>query len=193
MDSAAAIALLSELVSAGIGADAEVEVDGALTRAKDAQALGSVRSVTAVATPATVQVLRTVVEDWDRLRGLAMSAGLRDAAGPTRTLTLGDAVELIIRIEDPGGYKAGDLAWVCLPPALTRVVGGAQVRRFSVDFRGRTELAIPLVATAISGSAEPRAQRYAVCVRNMFEEERVGNPGLLEVTVRGRAGLGSRW
>ena len=33
-------------------------------------------------------------------------------------------------------------------------------------------------------SGTPNNQRFAVCVRNMFDEERAGNPGYLDVTVR---------
>ena len=54
------------------------------------------------------------------------------------------------------------------------------MKRFSVDFEGLTELTIPLAATGVTGE---QGQHFAVCVRNMFEEERVGSPGLLKVRV----------
>jgi hypothetical protein len=92
-------------------------------------------------------------------------------------------VSLRVRLES--GYKDGDLVWVCLPDALSRILGGGQVKRFSVDFEGRDEVVISLAATSVTvdrqGGIGP--QRFAVCVRNMFEEERTGNPGLLDVTV----------
>lgn len=44
---------------------------------------------------------------------------------------------------------------------------------------------IPLAATGITVNkrGEPAPSFYAVCVRNMFEEERGGNPGMLDITV----------
>jgi hypothetical protein len=84
-----------------------------------------------------------------------------------------------------GGYKPGDILWVALPDALSRVVGGGQVKQFSVDFEGQTTLRVPLAATGVTvgKTGQPGPARFAVCVRNMFEEERGGSPGTIEVTV----------
>jgi hypothetical protein len=66
------------------------------------------------------------------------------------------------------------------------------VKRFSVDFKGHDEVRIPLAATGITVSHEGKEApaHFAVCVRNMFEEERGGNPGALTVTVLPPAGDG---
>lgn len=66
------------------------------------------------------------------------------------------------------------------------------MKRFSVDFQGRDEVRIPLAATGITVSREGKEApaHFAVCVRNMFEEERGGNPGALTVTVLPPAGDG---
>ena len=49
------------------------------------------------------------------------------------------------------------------------------MKQFSLDFAGKNNLSIPLVVTSkIAGK-----QHFALCVRNMFEEERAANPGLL--------------
>ena len=95
----------------------------------------------------------------------------------------GDAVDLVIQLAD--GYEPGDLAWVCLPASLSRIVGGGQVKLFALDFEGRDVLSIPLATTApsIDRQGHPAPQHFAVWVRNMFSEERVGNPGLQSVTV----------
>jgi hypothetical protein len=108
---------------------------------------------------------------------------LEKGGRPTRRLEALDAVDLVVTLES--GYKAGDLCWVNLPDALSRVVGGGQVKRFSIDFEGKNEVRIPLAATVptVNRRGEPAPSFYAVCVRNMFEEERGGNPGLLDVTV----------
>ena len=60
---------------------------------------------------------------------------------------------------------------------MSWIQGGGKVKQFSMDFEGRDELRIPLIVTSkIEGQ-----QHFALCVRNMFEEERVTNPGLLTV------------
>jgi len=75
------------------------------------------------------------------------------------------------------------------------VVGGGQVKRFALDFAEKTELRVPLAAVASTllpaemaagngaKAKDVPAQHWAVLVRNMFKEEQVGNPGLLEVRI----------
>jgi hypothetical protein len=99
----------------------------------------------------------------------------------------GDALELVMRVPE---YEPGLLAHVCLPDALARVVGGGQVKRFSVDFCGQNIVRVPLAAVHATlplqskgNEAQQGVQHWAVIVRNMFKEEVVGNPGLLEVVV----------
>jgi hypothetical protein len=186
VDSVAAIALMVELHAANIGGEGgAVEIDGerlsipgAADRDGDARVIRCLEGVTAV------EVTRMIEEDWDtRSAGLALVVSLTRGGAATRLLRTLDPVELVVRIER--GYKPGDLCWVCLPDALSRVVGGGQVKRFSIDFRGKNELRIPLAATGVTlgPDGEQAPARFAVCVRNMFEEERGGSPGLLEVTV----------
>src|SRR5437667_8176550 len=97
---------------------------------------------------------------------------------------VGDALDLVISVPH---YEPGLIAHVCLPDALARVVGGGQVKRFSVDFCGQNKVRIPLAAVSstipLKGSRSQGGQHWAVIVRNMFKEEVVGNPGLLEVVV----------
>jgi hypothetical protein len=187
VDSVAAIALMSELRAARVLAagDGLVEVDGRRLPAREAaSAVGEIASLAVLQGAVAVEVRRVLEEDWGRFAGqLAVQVALEKDGRPARRFTAGDAIDLRVRLED--GYKTGDLLWVCLPPALSRVVGGGQVKRFAVDFQGRQEVVVPLAATAVTLDRQgaPGPQRFAVCVRNMFEEERAGNPGLLEVTV----------
>ncbi|MCC6552656.1 MAG: hypothetical protein IT372_06480 [Polyangiaceae bacterium] len=188
VDSVAAMALRAELRAArivsGAGAGA-VELDGermsiAVAVARPAPA----RTIAAVEGTVAVEVTRSVEEDWSAFdAALPLYVALEKNGGPVRRLRALDSVDLKVKLEN--GYKGGDLLWVCLPDALSRVEGGGQVTRFAVDFRGKDEVKIPLAATNITvgpnGEAAPA--RFAVCVRNMFEEERGGNPGWLEVTV----------
>ena len=186
VDSVAAIALMSELTRAGILGDGSgVELDG--RRATLAEALkwkeeiGEVKSVSGMT---AVEVTRLVTDDWDRFdSALPIKVAIEKEGRPTRRLNALDAVDLVVTLES--GYKPGDLCWVCLPDALSRVVGGGQVKSFAVDFEGKNEVRIPLAATGITVNkrGEPAPSFYAVCVRNMFEEERGGNPGMLDITV----------
>jgi hypothetical protein len=85
---------------------------------------------------------------------------------------------LTLHITLPQGYRLGDLAHIVLPPCLSAIEGGAKVKRFTLDFAGRNELQIPLLVTSkLQGT-----QHFAICVRNMFEEERASSTGLLTVT-----------
>jgi len=103
------------------------------------------------------------------------------------------------------------VAHICLPDALARVVGGGQVKRFSLDFCDQNVLRIPLAAVSTTtlptlkdhemqhhlvnwlgmgmgidsrtGTPAATSQHWAIIVRNMFKEEQVGNPGMLTVMV----------
>jgi hypothetical protein len=184
LDSVAAIALLTELRAAGVvsGAGA-VEVDG---RRLDLRAAGGAvaERVRALEGVTAVEVTREVEESWESYAGtIPLAVALERDGRASRTFAVGDALELRVTLEE--GYRTGDLLWVCLPDALARLLGGGQVKRFAVDFAGSAEVRVPLAATAPTRTAAgvPGPQHFAVCVRNMFDEERAGNPGLLQVVV----------
>jgi hypothetical protein len=186
VDSVAAISLMAELHAAGIaGGAGAVEVDGERVPVREVAASArAVRSVRALDTRVAVELTRQREEDWGGfLAKLPVAVSLHKGNAVSRTLTATDAVELRVLLES--GYEPGDLLWVCLPDALSRVVGGGQVKRFAVDFGGEHELRIPLAATGmtVNGKGEPAPARFAVCVRNMFDEERGGSPGYIEVSV----------
>jgi hypothetical protein len=193
VDSVAAIALMAELTAAGVVGNAgstQVQVNGQRLPAAEAlEFQGEIREIKALQGVIAVEESRLVEERWG---GLQMSVPLRVAlersGRPAKRLAAGEDIALRVTLE--GGYKAGDLLWVCLPDALSRVIGGGQVKLFSVDFEGKNEVLVPLAATGLTLGADgaPAPQRFAVCVRNMFEEERAGNPGLLEVLVEGADG-----
>jgi hypothetical protein len=147
-----------------------------------------------------VEVTAEVIEDWSTLRNeLPVEVRLERDGRAQRSFHSGDALELVIRVRQ---YQPGLIAHICLPDALARVVGGGQVKRFSLDFCERPELRIPLAvlaSTRLSGTrtgpgpahrpgtpggrATEQVQHWAVLVRNMFKEEQVGNPGILEVRI----------
>jgi hypothetical protein len=193
VDSVAAVALMMELRAAQIiGGAGVVEIDGA--RVSEREAVdhgGAIREVRAIEGVTAVEVARVVEDDWELFNAkLPLRVAIEKNGGPTRRVEALAAVDLVVKIET--GYVPGDLCWVCLPDALSRVVGGGQVKRFSVDFKGKDEVRIPLAATGVTVSREGKEgpARFAVCVRNMFEEERGGNPGALEVTVMAPQGRG---
>ncbi len=178
-DSVAAIALMTEMQLANITkGSGTVEINNTRFAFADAMALTEpIQSIKVIEGCITVAVDRVVEEDWNKFAaGMQIKTCLLKGGNPERNFKLGDSIELQVSLED--GYKDGDLLWVCLPDALSRIVGGGQVKLFSADFRGKTELRIPLAATGTTGNAESGGgeQRIAVCVRNMFQEERAASP-----------------
>jgi hypothetical protein len=137
-----------------------------------------------VAGVTAIEVARLIVEDWDRLAPtVSLRVALVKDGRQSPSLRVGDGLDLHVRVE--GGYQDGDLLWVCLPDALSWVLGGGQVKRFAIDLVGREEVRVPLAATGLTHdrSGQPATQHFNVCLRNMFEEERAGNPGPLPVIV----------
>ncbi|GAC1657844.1 MAG: hypothetical protein NVS4B7_03960 [Ktedonobacteraceae bacterium] len=214
VDTAACLALLLGLRSAGIMTTAgtsrvilngqEMSLAHALTYEGKVESLRCVEGVVAV------QMTSEVIEDWSKFQAaLPVTVSLEHDGKVGRHFKVGDAVDLVIRVPR---YEPGLLAHVCLPAALARIVGGGQVKRFSLDFCEQNMLRIPL---AVVGSTSlPRVkdveaeksllrwlkfnaqedeaayvenaetgQHWAVIVRNMFKEEQVASPGLLELMV----------
>ncbi len=120
---------------------------------------------------AAVEVTRLHEENWGRFANhFPIEVSLTK-----NVVQAGSRLELVIYL--PEGYVAGDLAHVALPACLSWIQGGGKVKLFSLDFEGKNELRIPLLVTSkIEGK-----QHFAVCVRNMFKEERTSSPGLLSV------------
>jgi hypothetical protein len=184
VDSVAAIALMAELQAAKIIGGGYAMLDGRRTAIGDAAALGEVAEIYAETATVAVEVTRIIEEDWARFaNAVPVTVMLANKGRATTRATIGDALDLVVRLDE--GYQTGDLVWVALPDALSRVLGGGQIKRFSIDPAGLSEVTIPLAATALTldRRGEPGSQRFAVCVRNMFEEERAGNPGYLDVSI----------
>ncbi len=186
VDSVAAIALMSELQAAKIvSATGKLEVNGQATTAKDAvNTTEKIISIAALQGVVPIEVTRVVTEDWGQFSsGVQLRITLEKDGKFQPKVNIGDGLDLKVKLE--GGYKVGDVLWVCLPEALSRVIGGGQVKKFSLDFAGKSELTVPLAATSITVNREGEVspQHFAVCVRNMFEEERAGSSDMLQVIV----------
>lgn len=125
-------------------------------------------------------------EDWTTLKSNApISVRLKQLGQKTSQVQVGSTLDLHVKIND--GYELGDLIWIALPPALSRLEGGGQVKQFTIDPQGDSEVVVRLAATAPTyhPSLEPAEQHFVVCLRNMYEEQRVGNQGLISIRVDG--------
>jgi hypothetical protein len=204
VDSAACLALLLALRAAGVITTQEsgrVALNGQQMSLADALAFGApITAIRALEGVIAVEVTAEVIEDWSILRNeLPVEVRLERNGRAQRSFHNGDALELVVRVRQ---YQPGLIVHVCLPDALARVVGGGQVKRFSLDFCERQELRVPLAVLASTslpgthtgpallgrsgppdGRAAEQVQHWAVIVRNMFKEEQIGNPGILEVRV----------
>ena len=186
IDSVAAMALMSEIQSTRIlGLGGTVAVNGEKMPVADAaRTTNEVRVVEALDERIAVEAAEIVEEDWANFAGgVGLHVSLEKNGRHSTQLATAEALELVVTLRD--GYEPGDILWVCLPDALSRVFGGGQVKQFAVDFEGRDAVRVPLVTTGptMDDSGKPAPHHFAICVRNMFQEERAGNPGLLEVTV----------
>ena len=209
IDTAACLALLLALRDSGLiddsGKSGRVLLNGEEMALTTALAFdGKVESLHCLEGVIAAQVTTEVIEDWGTFKSnLPVEVYLERKGTIQQHFTVGDDLDLVIR---SARYEPGLIAHICLPDALARVVGGGQVKRFSLDFQGKNELRVPLAAigrtrlpvgknAALERSLQQwlgmneehgdaaTIQHWAVIVRNMFKEEQIGNPGLLEVTV----------
>lgn len=183
VDSVAFITLLSELRASGISAGASGRVlldDREMTAAEAiaASASGNAQELHVLDGAVFVETATEISEDWSSfLPEVPVSVKLERKVA-LRGIQAGDDLTLVIKLE---AYEPGLLAYICLPPSLSRLEGGGEIKRFQVDFTGHKELRIPLKALA---PTLPGGERWAVLVRNMFKEEQAGNPGVLTVQVK---------
>jgi hypothetical protein len=188
VDTAACLALLLALCESGVVATAGgglVGINGQQMKLAEALAYDEkVESIRCIEGVVAAQITLEFIENWSSLKSeLPVEARLERAGRAQQHFKVGDALELVISVPR---YEAGMVAHVCLPDALARIVGGGQVKRFSLDFQEQRRLRVPLAATSatsLPGAKHAAAQHWAVIVRNMFKEEQVGNPGLLKVVV----------
>ncbi len=209
VDTAACLALLLSLRDAGLVTTADggrLQLNGQEMALADALTINEkIDTLHCIEGIIAVQVTSEVTEDWSAYKNeLPLEVHLERKGQVQHEFQIGDELELVIRVSR---YEPGLIVHVCLPDALARIVGGGQVKRFSLDFCGKNELHVPLAAVGTTalpaindeelsnnllrwlgvedghGSGK-HTQHWAVLVRNMFKEEQVGNPGLLEAKVR---------
>jgi hypothetical protein len=181
VDSVAAIALMVELKKSKlITGTARVRVNGQeMTVNEVAQLNELIETIEVLEGVAAVEVTRCHEDDWNTVvYHFPIKIGFKDTNNKTISLaTAGESLDLVVTL--PEGYRAGDLVHIALPACLSWIQGGGKVKQVSLDFEGQDELRIPLIVTS---KAEGK-QHFAVCLRNMFEEERATSPGLLTITM----------
>jgi hypothetical protein len=206
VDTAACLALMIGLRNAGVVTTPQsgrVALNGREMSLAEALAYeGKVETLRAVEGVVSARLTSEVIEDWRAFKSnLPVEVRLERKGRVQRHFNVGDELDLVISVPR---YEPGLIAHVCLPDALARVVGGGQVKRFSLDFTEKSVLRVPLAAVGstalpqgkdgatqhgllhwlgIKRDGEQPVQHWAVIVRNMFKEEQIGNPGLLEVSV----------
>ena len=179
VDSVACIALMIQLEKTGVvKGDARVTVNGRPMTAREAAALiAPLQSLVVEKGICAIELTAVRSDDWKTYESaFPIRVGFRGAADDkVHRFRSGDRAELYVELTD--GYQVGDLVHVCLPPAMAWIKGGGKVQTFTVDFAGEDHVRIPVLVTGdIAGR-----QHFAVCVRNMFEEERASSPGLLSI------------
>jgi len=179
-DSVAAIALMVQLRKSGlITGSANLRVNGQkMMTTEAAKLVDKIKLVDVLDGVAAIEITRIHEEDWSQFaNNFPLNIEFRDTQNrKLQQFKAGVRTDLIVSL--PDGYKIGDLVHIALPACLSWIQGGGKVKQFTLDFEGKNELRIPLVVTSpIEGK-----QHFAVCVRNMFEEERATSPGLLAIT-----------
>ena len=178
-DSIAAITLLVQLNKSGIcTGKARLRVNGkAMTILEALQLSEPIESIEVLEGIAAVSVTRLIEEDWQQFtQQFPLKIEFRNNRDQKVThFEAGERTDLVISL--PDGYQSGDLVHVALPASLAWIQGGGKVKQFTRDFEGQDRLRIPLIVTSkIDGK-----QHFAVCVRNMFKEERASSLGMLTV------------
>jgi len=179
VDSAAALVLMTQLRLSGIiGSSGHILVNGRkMTVSEAVQTEEALLSLEVTEGIAAVEITRIREEDWsDHARGFPVKAEFRNTGGKKiRYFKAGDRADILVSL--PDGYETGDAVLVSLPACMSRIQGDGRVRLFSIPFEGKNEVRIPVVVCSeIRGR-----QHFALCVRNMFKEERIANPGILSL------------
>ena len=180
VDSVAAIALMIQLRRSGaVTGKGRVRINSLEMTTLEASLFSDrIECIEVLDGIAAIEVMRIREEDWKTFAyAFPVKIGFRDSGGNrVRTFKAGERTDLFVSL--PEGYQIGDIVHVILPACMSWIQGGGMVKRFTLDFAGENELKIPIVVT----SSIKGRQHFAVCVRNMFKEERATNPGMLSVS-----------
>lgn len=153
--------------------EGRIMVDGKEMSIEDAMTKSNISSIQATKNVVLIRVNRLTKLPYDDYKGKVPMVVKLDKD----SLRTGDTTKL--HVDLPKGYKDGDVVMVMLPDCLSRVVGGAQSKKFELDFRGSNSVSVDLAVT----DKTQKPQKWGVVVRNMYDVNRIGCVGLLSVNV----------
>ncbi len=196
--------MVDELKMAGVvsgSGSSKVRLDGETVSVKNAIGMSDACVIEAVDCAVALKVNRIQKVDMTAHRGeIGMEIGLKtldvekgeqdtgsdsehgdgsrwDEISVQVTPAAGSLVRLHVKLTD--GYKEGDVLCVVLPDSISRVIAGAKVKKFQMDFLGKDSIDVDLVCHA----ATEKPQSWAAVVRNMYDPARIGCTGLLTTQV----------
>jgi hypothetical protein len=187
VDSCAAIALMVALRRAGVVSSSrtqEIRINGTLM--KLAEVINLTASIEEVKGGSGVVAVEALVEREEDINAYGkifpVNVKLEKDGNSNQAFRVGDAIELVVAV---ASYQPGLIAEVYLPACLAYIKAGAQVKRFSIDFAGKSLLRIPLAAITqtLDEAGNPGRHHFAIVVRNMFNEEEISNHGPLSIQV----------
>lgn len=195
--------MVCELQTCGVVSGAgggKVRIDDKEMTVKKAVSYGEATRVEAVEGSVAIKITKIERLDMSTKRsGLGMTIELRNEENEKVDETPGEAThgdgsrwdeiflssipkagsKVTLSVSLTEGYKDGDVMCVVLPDGLSRIVGGAKVKKFQMDFAGKDKLEVDLVC---HGATE-KPQTWAAVVRNMYDASRIGCVGLMRTHV----------
>ncbi|PQO27904.1 general secretion pathway protein GspE [Blastopirellula marina] len=189
LDSVALLILMQELSRRRLyDCDSSITVNGQTQTVADVLSSGEpIESLVAGTSQVSLELLTWSHTDWTHPnRSVPLKVSLEHLGHHGHRFREGESITL--RVTLPHGYEVGDLLWIALPPSLSRLEGGGQVKQFTLDLQGEPTATIRLAATDLSSPAwqAGRPQHFLVCLRNMYDEDRIGNLGPIPVHVEPR-------
>lgn len=175
-DLLAYLVMVLALSEAGVvpSAGGTVVIDGEKMKVVDAVKYGGGSKIEAVDNAVAIRINRLKKIRLDE-ENPAVPIEVKLVGDSSKAVKAGRMARLVVR--NVGGYKAGDVVVVRLPQCLSRMIGGGKQKKFQVDFEGKDEVSIDLVAHDVA------KQKMAVVVRNMYDASRIGSAGLINVSV----------
>lgn len=180
-ESIAYMHMIHEMKEAGVvpGSGGKVIVDGSEMDVEKAIGKKDPSVIKAKKGACAIRITRLSKIRFDEMNaGVQISLDVKDKHGSAKVFKAGTPVVLTVKLTS--GYQMGDVLCVALPDCLSRIIGGTKAKKFQIDFAGKNELSVDLVA----GRTTKKPQRWAAVVRNMYDGSRLGSVGLLTSEVK---------
>jgi DNA-binding transcriptional MerR regulator len=132
--------------------------------------------VLAHAAPVAIRIQRLQSINLDEYKtDVPMTVSLLGKNGEPK-ITTGNLARLRVKVQ---GCKNGDVLCLYLPQCMSYMIGGAKAKKVQLDFAGKDEIEVDLVVHETTS----RPQKWGTLVRNMYDGNRIGSPGMLSVEV----------